>query len=112
MFSNKAFYASHKSNLYVPVLFFIHRWIKHFLDRRTVSRRKIIREKKNVPATAIIVEAMRKGQAAIINLRRASRQVLNLDETAVQWGLGPTHIYMPQNGDRGQGESSDLKVVT
>ncbi len=80
------------------------------MDRRTVSRRKITREKKNVPPTAIIIEAMRKGQTAIINLGLDSRQVINLDETAVQWGLGPTHIYMPKNGDRGQGEISDLKA--
>jgi len=87
-----------------------YRWIKNFLDRQKVSRRKITREKKNIPTAAIIVESMRKGQDLILNLILDSKQVINLDETAVQWGLGPIHIYMPKNGDRGQGEISDTKA--
>ena len=53
---------------------------------------------------------MRKGQDIIQRLTLDASQVINLDETAVQWGLGPTHIYMPKNGDRGQSEISDLKA--
>ena len=86
------------------------RWIKSFLDRRTVCRRKITREKKNVPTAAIIIETMRKGQDIIHRLQLNPHQVVNLDETAIQWGIGPTHIYMPQDGDRGQGEMSDTKA--
>ncbi len=53
---------------------------------------------------------MRKGQEVIHRLQLNPFQVVNLDETAIQWGLGPTHIYMPKDGDRGQGEISDTKA--
>ena len=37
-------------------------------------------------------------------------QVANLDETALNWGLGPTYIYCSTKADRAEQEITDLKA--
>jgi len=38
------------------------------------------------------------------------RQILNLDETALNFGIGPTYIYIPIDADRAVAEASNVKA--
>jgi len=53
---------------------------------------------------------MSKAQQRIVSGGYLPHQIVNLDETAVNWGLGPTHVYCAQNADRGEQEITDEKA--
>lgn len=39
-----------------------------------------------------------------------SSQVLNMDETGINKAIGPTHIYIPIDGGRGEQPGGDVKA--
>jgi hypothetical protein len=49
-------------------------------------------------------------QAKIIQGNYSRNQIINLDETAINWGLGPTHVYCAKTADRGEQEITDVKA--
>jgi len=94
----------------VQRLQFSNKWIKNFFDRHNVSRRRITREKKKLLSEEKIREILTQSQALIIKHGYASVPVLNLDGTALNFGIGPTHVYIPKDADRGEQEISNVKA--
>ena len=53
---------------------------------------------------------MKKYQDDLIRGGYAIIQIGNMDETAINWGIGPTHIYCGQDAERGEQEITDTKA--
>lgn len=75
-------------------------WVHSFLLRAEFRRRRITREDKPMPSLQEIWATMGGGQAVYTNGGFVPCQVLNMDETAFNFALGPTHMYVPQNQER------------
>jgi len=88
---------------------FSDKWIYNFLGRQNMRRRKITREKKNPPPVSEVRRIMRVAQEKILELGFLPTQVLNLDETAINFGVGPSHVFAAANADRGEQEVCDAK---
>ena len=84
----------------VQQLAFSNKWIKSFLARGSVSRRKISREDKAVPNDEEINEVLRIGQECYVEGGYTPQTCFNFDETAFTWAIGPTHSYCPKNQPR------------
>ena len=84
----------------VQQLAFSNKWVKSFLARGGVSRRKITREDKAVPSDQEINEVLRIGQERYIEGGHTPQTCFNFDETAFTWAIGPTHSYCPKNQPR------------
>ena len=91
---------SWKSDVNVKRLTFSNRWIKSFLSRGGVSRRKITREDKAVPTDEEIHEILKIGQDRYVQGGHIPETCFNFDETAFTWAIGPTHSYCPKNQPR------------
>ena len=81
-------------------LTFSNKWIKSFLGRGGVSRRKITREDKAVPTDKEIHEVLKIGQNLYVEGGHTPQTCFNFDETAFTWAIGPTHSYCPKNQPR------------
>ena len=53
---------------------------------------------------------MRLVQQLIIEMGFGVHEIANMDETACNWGLGPTHVFAPENAERGEQEPTDEKA--
>ena len=84
----------------VQALRFSNHWVHSFLQRAGFRRRKITREDKKVPSLEEIWRIMGEGQAAYINGQFVPVQVLNMDETAFNFALGPLYMYIPTEQKR------------
>lgn len=84
----------------VQQLAFSNKWIKSFLARGGVSRRKITREDKAAPNDEEINEVLRIGQECYVEGGYTPQTCFNFDETAFTWAIGPTHSYCPKNQPR------------
>jgi hypothetical protein len=74
-----------------------------------VRGRKITREKKNHPSLDVIRTTLRRCQEIILAKGYLPKQILNLDETAINFGVGPTHVFASSTASRGSQEVSDWK---
>ena len=93
----------------IQALKFSSGWVHNFLLRVNFHRRRITREKHNCPAELFVQEAM--AELQFESEEYESHQVANLDETALNWGLGPNYIYCACDTDRGeQAGLTDLKA--
>ena len=72
-------------------------WIRGFLSRANMARRKITTEDKVRPSEAEIIAQMKIGQDKYETMSIQSHQVWNMDETAVTWCIGPTHMFVPKS---------------
>jgi len=97
-------------NAVVQRLDFSNMWVKNFLKRRNFSRRRITRVLKAIPDQASIREIMKTSQEAILAGDYDISAILNLDETAFNWGIGPTYIYTAKDADRGEQQITDEKA--
>ena len=79
----------------VQQLKFSNKWIKSFLSRGGVTRRKITREDKAVPSDEEIHETLQIGQKCYIDGGFTPETCYNFDETAFTYAIGPTHNYCP-----------------
>ena len=71
-------------------------WVRGFLDRADMARRKITTEDKIRPSEAEIITQMKIGQDKYVSMGIQNHQVWNMDETAVTWCIGPTHMFVPK----------------
>jgi len=69
-----------------------------------VKRRRITRDLKDIPSETTVRAIMGAAQQRISNNGYLPHQIINLDETAINWGLGPTYVYCAGNADRGEQE--------
>ena len=58
---------------------------------------------------ARVRELMRVGQGIIEENNFIPSQKGNMNETALNWGVGPTHNYVANDAERGEQEISDSK---
>ena len=69
-------------------------------------------EGKNHPSLDVIRTTLRRCQEIILAKGYLPKQILNLDETAINFGVGPTHIFASSTASRGSQEVSDWKGRT
>jgi hypothetical protein len=80
------------------------------LKRHKVSRRRITTDRKSISSPEEIREKLKKNQDVITTGGYSLSQILNLDETALNFGIGPTYVYIPQDAQRGLSEGSNVKA--
>lgn len=85
---------------------FTNKWIKSFLLRGGVTRRKITREDKEVPTDEEIAHVLSIGQEVLVKNDHTAQSCYNFDETAFTWAIGPTHVYCPTN----QGRATNIGI--
>ena len=81
-------------------LIFSNKWVKGFLNRGGVSRRKITRDDKDVPSDTDIRRVLKIGQDLYINKGHTPNTCYNFDETAFTYSIGPSHIFCPSDQQR------------
>jgi hypothetical protein len=84
----------------IQKLKFSNKWVKKFLLRAKMYRRKITKEDKNVPTPEEIKRILGIGQNIYIEKGHRPEKCFNFDETAVTYAIGPTHVYCPKDQDR------------
>ena len=77
----------------IKKLKFSNKWVKKFLLRAKMCRRKVTKEDKNVPTPEEIKRILGIGQNIYIEKGHRSETCFNFDETAVTYAIGPTHVY-------------------
>ena len=103
-----------ENNEQVNNLKFSNKWVKAFLKRGGLSRRKITREDKAVPHDDVIANTLKIGQDMYIRNNHNPRTCWNFDETAFTWAIGPSYMYCPGNQQRAMniGISNDKLRIT
>ena len=74
---------------------FSNKWIKGFLTRGCVTRRKITREDKEVPTDEEIASVLNIGQQKYVENGHTAKTCYNFDETAFTWSIGPVIVSGP-----------------
>lgn len=93
---------------------FSNKWVKAFLKRGGLSRRKITREDKLVPDDDVVKNTLKIGQELYLSNFHNPRTCWNFDETAFTWAIGPSYMYCPGNQQRATniGISNDKVRIT
>jgi hypothetical protein len=94
----------------VAKLQFSNKWIRGFLDRRYAVRRRITRTLKDIPNEEEVRALMAKRQDIIKAMGFRLDEIANMDETAINWGIGPTHVFCPSDAERGEQNPTDDKA--
>ena len=90
---------------------FSNKWVKKFLVRAKMYRRKITKEDKNVPTPEEIKRILGIGQDMYVQKDLRPDTCFNFHEIAVTYAIGPTHVYCPKDQDRATHLGvSDMKV--
>ena len=93
----------------VQKLTFSPPWISSFLARNSFKRRRITTVHKKLPSQ----EEVRKEMDSIAQAQRdfniGSRWVVNLDESAIFYGMAPKSIFVPEGAARGEVPAGDEK---
>jgi hypothetical protein len=76
-------------------LVFSNKWVKNFLSRGGVSRRKITTEDKVVPTDEEIKKILKIGQDMYVAGEHEPHTCYNFDETGLSYAEGPSHIWCP-----------------
>ena len=92
LFRSDEKYVNEKS---IENLNFSHKWVKGFLKRGGLIRRKISIEDKATPTDEEIRRILKIGQDIYINKGHNADTYFNFDETAFTYAIGPTHIFVP-----------------
>ena len=87
-------------NKRVQALCFSNNWVNRFLKRAGMRRRKITREDKDIPIVDEVKRIMKIGQEIYSEFEHTPSTTWNMDETAVTWSIGPTHLYCPRDQQR------------
>lgn len=75
-------------------------WV--FLKRANLRRRKITTDDKKILSIKEIVAIMSIGQNLIREFGYGPDNILNMDETAFTYAIGPEYMYVPGNQHRAQ----------
>jgi len=94
----------------VQKLQFSDHWVHDFIKRMKFSRRKITSDKKVLMSLAEIRSKMVASQNRIVSGGYSPHQIANLDETALTFGIGPTHMYVPVDQTRATADAANIKA--
>ena len=83
-------------------LLFGSHWVRNFLTRANMRRRKITTDDKTIPEDEEIVRIMKIGQDLIREFGYGPDNILNMDETAFTYAIGPEFMYVPTDQSRAQ----------
>ena len=86
----------------VKSLTFSSTWVKSFLRRANMRRRKITTEDKKIPTEEEILRIMSIGQKMYRDFGHTPETVINMDETAFSYAIGPEYMYCPPDQSRAQ----------
>ena len=86
----------------VKGLMFSSTWVKSFLRRANMRRRKITTEDKKIPSEDEILRIMSIGQKMYRDFGHTPETVINMDETAFSYAIGPEYMYCPPDQSRAQ----------
>ena len=86
----------------VQSLTFSSTWVKSFLKRANMRRRKITTEDKKIPSEEEILRIMTIGQNMYRDFGHTPDTVINMDETAFSYAIGPEYMYCPPDQSRAQ----------
>lgn len=80
----------------VNSLMFSSKWVRKFLNRANMRRRKITTDDKVIPTNEEIRRITNIGQQMYKDFGHTKDTVINMDETAFTYAIGPEHIYCPR----------------
>ena len=86
----------------IKVLEFSSTWVRKFLKRANMRRRKITTDDKNVPSDEEIQRIMNIGQTMYRDYGHTKDTTINMDETAFTYAIGPEYMYCPPDQNRAQ----------
>ena len=86
----------------VKSLTFSSTWVKSFLRRANMRRRKITTEDKKIPTEEEILRIMSIGQKMYRDFGHTPETVINMDEAAFSYAIGPEYMYCPPDQSRAQ----------
>ena len=81
---------------------FSSKWVRTFLNRANMRRRKITTDDKVVPSDEEITRIMNIGQQMYKDYGHTKDTTINMDETAFTYAIGPEHMYCPPDQSRAQ----------
>ena len=94
----------------VQKLKFSLNWVFHFLKRMNFSRRRITTDGKAEISVEEVRRLMKVSQDEILASGYNASQILNLDETALNFAIGPTYAYLPIKQARAIGQACNTKA--
>ena len=89
-----------QDNLVVQKLKFTNNWVRNFLNRSDMRKRKITRDDKKIPNAVDVITQMKEGHLLYTSFGHSPCNTWNMDETCVTWAIGPLHMYVPTNQQR------------
>ena len=75
---------------------------RDFLNRANLRRRKITTEDKKIPSAEEVTRTMGIGQELIKDFDYGPDTIMNMDETAFTYAIGPEYMYVPVDQQRAQ----------
>ena len=86
----------------IKKLEFSSTWVRKFLTRANMRRRKITTDDKNVPSNEEIRRIMNIGQKMHTDYEHTKDTTINMDKTAFTYAIGPEYMYCPPDQSRAQ----------
>jgi hypothetical protein len=86
----------------IKILELTSKWVRKFLTRANMRRRKITTDDKKVPTDEEITRIMNIGQALYREYGHTKDTTINMDETAFTYAIGPEYMYCPPDQQRAQ----------
>ena len=97
----------------VQALKFSRKWVFLFFRRQKVKRRRITRDLKDIPSETTVRLIMGAAQQKNCNGGYLPHQIINLDETAINWSaIQKRSIYYTQVQDINKGKFSSHRMCT
>lgn len=81
-------------------LIFSTKWVRTFLNRANMRRRKITTDDKVIPSDEEVERIMKIGQKIYKDFGHTKDTVINMDETAFTYAIGPEHMYCSPDQNR------------
>ena len=101
---------SHPDDTSIQNLKCSRHYCSNLMLRYNLRRRQITRVDKKLPSLADILKQLGCIHEFILNNNLKPNEVFNMDETGINWGLGPTHAWIPKDANRAGQPATDLKA--
>ena len=84
----------------IQALKFSPHWVKGMLNRAELRRRRITTDEKKTLPLEEVIRILKIGQDLIRLHGHDPSTIWNMDETAITYAIGPTHLYIPRDQAR------------